>query len=261
MSFQFRGIAPLRVLAATLLLLGMGQARAADWEAGDVTYHSTCAGSGCHSSNPLLPGDAGHSPANEFVDAATLQGFIDGGMGGSATSALSATSVQNIADYLGNLAYPVAALSGGTALADVPLSQTSTQTFTLSSSHGTLTVGSIKVMNGAVEDATNFSVALHACTTVTTATPCAFDVTFQPKSVGSFSRTLTILHNDQRGVSTAALSVSGLAPFTVNSSALDFTASSAPAGMLPKTLTDRVGGVRICRADASTFNFPADFSI
>lgn len=264
MKMQTRGSSWARWLGGLALLAAAGPALALNnWELGKSQFVTECFA--CHN----LPGgvDGTKQPFPAGHSATTVQGKINTGMRGLVTDPLATANaavindtISNIAAYLSRTTFPLATLSPlNVAFADVSVDLARTQTFRLSN-NGT---AALAVSGIAVSDITNYSVPAASCPSVAAGSFCDFDVTFAPKSVNSFDgRTLTVSHNTFAASSTATLGGTGLVQFSVAPTSLNFTPLTAPAGVLQATVTDNKGDrIRICRADALTFNFPGDFTL
>jgi hypothetical protein len=115
-----------------------------------------------------------------------------------------------------------------------------------------------------LSDNTNYAITANNCVSVAAnGGTCSITVRFQPQSVGTFNaRTLTISHNALGGTSTGILNGTGVVPFSVSPTTLDFTPATAPTGVRSTVITDNKGDrIRICRVDAATFSFPANFTL
>jgi hypothetical protein len=263
MKMQTRGSGWARWLGALALLAVAGPALALNnWELGKDQFAAECAS--CHNLPNVFGGGKQNFPAGQ--SATTVQGKINDGMRGlpdplaTASDAIIHDTVSNIAAYLSKTTFPLAALApSSVAFTAVSVDLTRTQTFRLTNSGDAALI----VSGIAVSDSTNYSVPAGACASVAVGSFCDFDVTFAPKSANTFNnRTLTVSHNTFAASSTATLSGTGLVQFSVAPTSLSFTAATAPAGVLQATVTDNKGDrIRICRADAATFNFPADFTL
>lgn len=255
MNFQSgRGVLR-RFLGVICLLVFAGQAHATgDWENG-LALHTADGCTGCHARK----------------DGATVQNITDAIANvaamntrfkspGGTVAALSVSDISDISAYLNNLLFPVASISpasfdfGGVAVGLTPT--TTVRLSNITSTGGALTVSSVSV-----NDATNYS--WTGCASVAAGSFCDIVVTFQPQSVGSFnSRTLTVIHNDLRGSSSATISGQGLAALDVSPLLLTYTPGTAPTGVLQTTITDRLGNaLKFCRSDAATFSNPADYTL
>jgi cytochrome c553 len=276
MSFPIRWCAVRRLLGAiSLMLLAAPVLAAGNWENGNTQYHSIC--THCHNTDVTQAAGGGSYPAPSPLGASAsyLQGRFNAGaavgtqMGATYTNVLrtannGATSpindtVSDIAAYIGRPNYPVASFSPTTytfSAIGVGLSPSPTKSFRLSNTGtDTLTVTSV-----AVDDSTNYS--WTSCGNIAAGSYCDIVVTFKPQSVGTFNATLTVLHDDVRGFSSVTLSGQGLAPLAVSPLLLTFTPGTAPTGVLQTTITDRLGNaLKICRTDAATFSFPADYTL
>lgn len=273
MNLQIWGAAVGRLVGAIVLWLAAGPALALNnWENGDVQYHTIC--TNCHNNNPLLSAGGGAYPAPSPAGSSSsyLQGRFNSGAAGTQMGAPHTTvlrtanntiindTVSDIAAYIGKLTYPRAALAAVTtnAFGSVSVDLTRTLSFRLSNSGtATLNVSSVSVSGGS-----NFSVNPNACPTVSAGGSCDIVVTFQPQSVGNFNATLTVNHDTFAGVSTTGMSGTGLTQFSVSPLLLTYTAVTAPTNVLQTTITDNKGDrLRVCRANAATFNFPTDYSL
>ena len=263
MRMQTRGSTLARWLCAVTLVAAAGPALALNnWELGKGQFATEC--TSCHNLPGVVGGGKEDFPAGQ--SAMTVQGKINSGMRmpvdplETANAATINDTISNIAAYLSKTTFPLATLSPlNFSFPDVSVDLTRTQSFRLSNTGtNTLNVSSITV-----SDNTNYSVPAGACATVNAGAFCDFDVTFEPKTVNSFNgRTLTVNHNTFAASSTATLGGTGLVQFSVAPTSLSFTPATAPAGVLVVTVTDNKGDrIRICRADAATFNFPDDFSL
>ena len=269
MSFPIRNSPVRQLLFGVVLLLSIGRALAAnDWEAGKVAFEggSTPACTGCHYKNGEKPA-VGPFTKNDFpqkpwATSTALYDRLNSGMRGFAVGAdpllADTDTFSNIDAYLGNPNFPVASISPTSYnFGGVAVGLTSTKSFRLSNTG----FGSLSVSSVSVNDGTNYS--WSTCSSVAAGSFCDIVVTFQPQSVSSFnSRTLTVVHNDVRGTSAATISGQGLAPLAVSPLLLTFTPGTAPTGVLQTTITDRLGNaLKICRTDAATFSFPADYTL
>ena len=258
MRKQTSGSTLARWFCAVALVAAAGPALALNnWELGKDQFPAQC--SGCHN----LPGgvDPTREPFPAGHSATTVQGKINAGMRGlpdplaTANATIINETVSDIAAYLSRTTFPLATLSPlNVAFPDVSVDLTRTQTFRLSNG-GTNT---LNVSGITVSDNTNYSVPAGACATVNAGSFCDFDVTFAPKTAATFNgRTLTVSHNTFAASSTATLGGTGLVQFSAAPTSLSFTPATAPAGVLQVVVTDNKGDrIRVCRADAATFNFP-----
>jgi len=250
MSTRTRNVLMRLLLGAAALLVAAAPAHATgDWENGK-TLHDANGCTDCHTRKD-------NRTAQNIVDAINANpGMFKFKPAG--TNPLSTSDISDIAAYLGNPNFPIASISpttydfGGVAVGFTP-----TKSFRLSNTG----FGPLSVTSVSVNDGTNYS--WTGCPSVAAGDFCDIVVTFKPQTVATFnSRTLTVVHNDLRASSTAAVSGQGLAPLAVSPLLLTFTAATAPTGVLQTTITDRLGNaLKICRTDAATFSFPADYTL
>jgi hypothetical protein len=264
-----------RAILAVGLLMGAAGANAQNWVNGKAQYNAIC--TNCHNPDTTqpLPGFPAVSPQGS--SASYLQGRFNEGpavgsqMGSPHTDPLRTADggntpinaiVADIAAYIGNPNFPTASLSPGSqSFGSLAVTATDTRSFTLTN-NGTgdpLTVTSV-----VLSDNTNYAITFNNCVSVAAnGGSCSITVRFQPQSVGTFNaRTLTISHNALGGTSTGILNGTGVVPFSVSPTTLDFTPATAPTGVRSTIITDNKGDrIRICRVAAATFSFPADFTL
>ncbi|MEO8311293.1 MAG: choice-of-anchor D domain-containing protein [Caldimonas sp.] len=262
------------ILAASLLVAVTG-ASAQNWVNGKAQYNTIC--TNCHNSNTTLSLGAFPATATLGSSASYLQGrFNEGAAVGSqmgsphtdglrtadgGNSPINAT-VADIAAYIGNPDFPTASLSPASySFGSLAVTATDTRTFTLTNNG---TGSPLLVTSAVLSDTTNYTITANNCVSVAAGGgTCSITVQFRPQSVATFNaRTLTISHNALGGTSTGTLNGTGIVPFSVSATALDFTPVTAPGGVLATIVTDNKGDrIRICRAAAATFSFPNDFSL
>jgi trimeric autotransporter adhesin len=236
-----------RLFAAIALLLLVAHAHALNnWETGKV-LHTDNGCDGCH--------------AAKFGASLTdLNNAISGQAAMAGFSVLTNDQRSDIVAYLNNPEFPIASLSPTShAFGSLSVDLTANRTFRLSNSGD----DDLIVSGTSLSDTTNYTISSNGCAGASVAPGgfCDVVVTFRPQSVGSFNnRTLTITHNTFAASSTAfPISGTGLTQFTVSPLTLTYT---APTVLLQTTITDNKGDrLRICRADAATFNFPEDYSL
>ncbi len=243
------GLAWRRLVGAAVLMLAALPAFA-NWETGDVQYHSIC--THCHSGNPTvaLPG----YPATVGATASGLQtrfntGAVGTQMGAPHTNTLRTggsihATVQDIADYLNNRDYARASLS------------TATLNFATTAVGSTRTL-SVRVTNNrtcqsgddcsasrlnitASESDANYSVSPTSCSNLAVGAFCDLTVTFDPQTATNLSgRTLTIGHNGWGPDLTVTLNGTGERPnFAISENSYAFVAKFNATAQRTFTITN-----------------------
>ena len=264
-----------RAILAAGLLMAAAASNAQNWVNGKAQYNAIC--TNCHNADTTQP--SGGFPATSTLgsSASYLQGRFNEGaavgsqMGSPHTDGLRTATggntpinatVADIAAYIGKPNFPTASLSPSSqSFGSLAVTAIDSRSFTLTN-NGT---GSPLIVTSVVlSDNTNYAITANNCASVAASGgSCSITVQFQPQSVGTFNaRTLTISHNALGGSSTGIVNGTGLVPFSVSATSLDFTPATAPGGVLSTVITDNKGDrIRICRAAAATFSFPADFTL
>lgn len=241
------------VAAAPMLWLATHVHAANNWEIGKTLHTS----SGCTDCHARKDG----ASITDITNAIATQPLMTARFSAGGTQPLSADNISDISAYLNHLTFPLASLDQSSfTFSPISVDLTATRSFRLTNS-GDANLN----VSGASVSSTGYSVNAVNCTSAPVAPGghCDVVVTFQPLLATTYDgRTLTINHNTFAGTSTATINGTGLIQFAVSATLLEFTALTAPTGVLTTTITDNKGdGIRICRVAASTFSFPSDFSI
>lgn len=248
MIVQVRGALLRRLFAAAALMLAAAHAQAQNWEAGRDVWLNKC--DSCHA-----PEDRENRSAGQINTAIASVGDMNG-------ISLSGTEMTNLVSYLSSahIHHPrvtlLPAAPGPINFPSVSSGLTRTQNVTVTNTG----LGDPLNISVGVSDNTNYSVNLNGCGTIAQNASCNIIVTFRPQSVGVFNgRTLTINHNTFVTSSAITLNGTGLVEFSASPLTLTYT---SPTVLQQTTITDNKGdALRICRADAATFNFPEDFAL
>jgi hypothetical protein len=250
----------LRLLAAIGIASAAWQAHAAgNWEVGKVLHTSN----GCTDCHARKDGASISDITNAIATVTDMTNRFSAG----GTTPLSPDQISDISAYLNHLNFPLASLNPTSfSFSPVSVDLSATHAFRVTNSGDIdllVTGASVSGGNGYSVDASNCTAAPVSPTAPNN--HCDVIVTFQPPTATTFNnRTLTI--NFSNTFSNAAVATpingTGLAQFTVSTNLLEFTAVTAPSGVLQLVVVDNKGDrIRMCRADASTFNFPGDFSL
>ena len=249
------GLALVRALsvAAAMLWLSAPAHAAGNWEVGK-TLHTANGCTDCHARKD-------GASISDITNAIATQAPMNALFSASGSQPLSADNISDISAYLNHLTFPLASLDQSSfSFSPLSIDLTATHSFRLTN-NGDANLN----VSGASVSSTGYSVNAVNCTSapVGPGGHCDVVVTFAPLLAAAYNgRTLTINHNTFSGTSTATINGTGLVQFAVSATLLEFTALTAPTGVLTTTITDNKGDrIRICRVAASTFSFPSDFSI
>ena len=248
-----------RLLVSIGIVLASVQAQAAgNWEVGKVLHTSN----GCTDCHARKDG----ASISDITNAIATQSDMTTRFAPGGTTPLSADQISDISAYLNHLNFPLASLDQSSfTFSPISVDLSATRAFRVTNS------GDIDlIVTGANVSGTGYSVDASNCTAGPVApTPpnnhCDVIVTFQPPTATTFNgRTLTVTFSNTFSNAAVATPINGtgLAQFTLSTNLLEFTAVTAPSGVLQLVVVDNKGDrIRMCRADASTFNFPDDFSL
>ena len=248
--------------AAVFVLSATGASAANNWELGKNQFAAEC--TSCHN----LPGVIGGGKQNFPADASAfaVQSRINDGMRQpndpfrTNNDNTTNDTISNIVAYLSRTTFPLASLTPGSHnFQQRAVGLGPTFPFTLAN-NGT---SALTFTGASVSDHTNYAVDASACPgSLGAGGSCAIVVTFRPQSAALFNgRVLTVNHSNTFVTSsTATLHGEGIAPFTVSPTSVSFTPASP--GTKTVNIVDNKGDrIEVCRIDAATFSFPADFTI